>query len=147
MHHRTSNMGTFNVGMILTSLRYCAHPIKHPNILFPVMEVELCAPTPKKVQVFFPLSTNTTIQGYQHEGVCLVLVAFPGWKSMVLLGWEKEGPCSHETPLPTAGLRTHRVKFRPRWAVLWKSFVRTQHLVRKGAVLRSGLSNHISLLI
>lgn len=64
-------------------------------------------------------------------------VAFLRWKSAVLFKCGNEGPGSPETPLPTAGSGPHGVKFRPRWAVLWKSFVRNQHLARKGTVLRS----------
>lgn len=89
----------------------------------------------KKGQGTFPLSgTNTTIQGNQREGVCPV--AFLRWKSVVLLKRESEGPGSPETPLPTAGSGARGVKFRPQWGVLWKSFVRNQHLVRNGTLLR-----------
>lgn len=91
----------------------------------------------QKGQGIFPLNgTNMAIQGHQHKGVCPVVVAFLRWKSAVLLKWENEGSGSLEAPLPTAGSGTHGVKFRPRWVVLWKSFVRNQYLVRKGTVLR-----------
>lgn len=47
------------LNLLLTSILDSAHHTKHPSAVLPVTEVDLCAPTPKKVKVFFPCTVQT----------------------------------------------------------------------------------------
>lgn len=135
--------------LFLTSTFAPASHIKLPNSLLLLVEVVLHAPASKRSRYFSPAQYK---RGYSMQLAqrCLpVAVAFLRWKSAVLLKWEKEGKGSPGAPLPTAGPGPCGVKPRPRWAVLWKSFVRSQHLLRQETVLRSSTAktttSHLAL--